>query len=134
MDRGSRDRHGRGVRRPLDSALLAPGSSRGLDAEEVVSRLMLRLRANHPELLSGVSWEVRDIPEDHLLKQPIPEFRADRNERKIVIYRIPIMRASNALLEPRWAIESRVYVALSRLVERSPGFLKRKPKPTEPKL
>jgi hypothetical protein len=104
-----------------------------MQADEVVAALMNRLRSNHPDLLAGVSWEVLDIPEAEYLRQPIPEFRVARAERKIFIYRIPILRTSNALIEPRWAIESRVYVALGRLVERSPGFLKSRPGPNEPK-
>jgi hypothetical protein len=94
---------------------------------------MNRLRSNHPHLLAGVSWEVLDIPEPRFMKQPVPEFRVDREERKIYLYRIPILKATGGLIEPRWAIESRVYVALGRLVERSPGFLKSRPKPNEPK-
>ena len=134
MSRWSQDRHGRAIRRPLHSPLLEPGTTRGFDAEQVVSQLMLRLRANHPQLLAGVSWQVEEIPEEKYLKQPIPEFRVDQAQRKIVIYRIPILRATNSLIEPRWAIESRVYVALGRLVEKSPGFLRRKSGPSEPRL
>jgi hypothetical protein len=133
MGTGSRERHGRSIRRPIQSPLLEAGATRAANAEQVVTQLMFRLRSNHPQLLSDVSWQVMDIPEEQHLKQPIPEFRVDRAERKIVIYRIPILRASSALIEPRWAIESRVYVALARLVEKSPGYLRRKPRSNEPR-
>ncbi len=78
MDQGpiSRDRHGRGMRRPLPSKLFHHGIARKHFFEDVVTETCEYLKETFPEKLSKLSWEIEDVPQVSE-KEPIRRFMAN---------------------------------------------------------
>ena len=119
----NRDRHGRGLRRPLPSKLFSNGIARSGFFEQVVIDTCEYLSQNFPEELSELSWHIEDVP---LIQdgEGVRRFLSDKNDMSIVLYRIPIERfGKNKLPDPRMEIEHAVVSAAAELIDKDPWEL-----------
>lgn len=125
MDQGpiSRDRHGRGMRRPLPSKLFHHGIARKHFFEDVVAETCDYLKEAFPEKLSKLSWEIEDVPQVSE-QEPIRRFLANKERMQITLYRIPIQRIGKMRIsDPRLQIEQAVISAAAALIDADPWDL-----------
>lgn len=118
-----RDRHGRGLRRPLPSKLLSHGINRGGFFQQVVSDTCDYLRDTFAQELGGLNWRVEEVP---LLKEgeEVRRWSARRSTMTITLYRIPIERfGKKRIPDPRIHIEQAVISAAASLIDKDPWEL-----------
>lgn len=125
MDQGpiSRDRHGRGMRRPLPSKLFHHGIARRHFFEDVVVETCEYLKETFPQKLGSLSWVIEDVP---LVSadEPIRRFLSDKQNMRITLYRIPIQRIGKfRISDPRLQIEQAVITAAAALIDVDPWDL-----------
>ncbi len=116
----SRDRHGRGMRRPLPSKLFSPGTRTEL-FQLVVGQTCEYLRSEFPEL-SDLKWRIEEVPELER-GEPLTRFSIRKASMTIVLYRIPIERSSFRGADLRDQIEQTVITASAQLIDRDPWEL-----------
>ena len=118
----SRDRHGRGVRRPLWSPRFEPGVARIGNFESTVQDAAEYLRSDFPDVFSELRVLVRDLPPLHGEIKSIRRYSHRRDTNTVIIYRIPIQRFRFRLdpIEEMFRIESYVIEAAAEMVGRDP--------------
>jgi hypothetical protein len=116
----SRDRHGRGMRRPLPSKLFKPGTRTEL-FHLVVEQTCEYLRSEFPEL-TELKWRIEEVPEIDR-GEPLTRFTTRKASMTIVLYRIPIERLSYKGSDLRSQIEQAVITAAAELIDRDPWEL-----------
>ena len=118
-----RDRHGRGLRRPLPSKLFHFGIQRQGFFESVVSDTCEYLRDSYPEDFAELTWRIEDVPEI-IEGEPVRRWSSRKAAKSITLYRIPIERFGKARLpDPRMHIEHAVISAAASLVDKDPWDL-----------
>ena len=120
----SRDRHGRGIRRPLLSDLYAYGLSRGTSFEQIVSGTCDYLKAAWPNELSELNWQIFDAPSLKGESKAVRRWAVRRESMTVVIYRVPIERLGHHRradkLHERMHIEEYVFAAVGELIGKDP--------------
>ncbi|MGA1033341.1 MAG: hypothetical protein ACO3TI_03185 [Aquiluna sp.] len=123
MSRGSvkRDRHGRGMRRPLPSKLFKHGTRTSF-FDAVVSETCEYLRETFSEL-AELNYRIEDVP----LIEPgesLKRFSTRRSTMTITLYRLPIERLGKRRIpDPRIHIEQAVLAAAAALIDKDPWEL-----------
>jgi hypothetical protein len=122
-----RDRHDRGIRRPILSKLFKFGQTRSHSFEQYVETAVEYLKGIWIDELSGVSWKVLDAPAISDNSTDVPRWRVDRDSKVIVIYRIPTERFGNhsrqSVVEERLKVEEQVFEAVAELLDVDPWDL-----------
>ena len=117
----NRDRHGRGIRRPLPSRLGRAGG-RSSFFSNVVEETCEFLRITFDEL-EQLRWRVEDVPP---LRdgEGLRRFSTNRSTMTITLYRIPIERLGKRRIpDPRVHIEQAVLSAAAELIDKDPWEL-----------
>jgi len=118
----ARDRHGRGVRRPLWSPRFQPGVARQGNFSDAVEDTANYLRNNFPDDFSGLKVIVRDMPPMHSETTKFRRYAHHAETKTVYIYRIPIKylgRASDPF-EEIMRIDSYVIEAAAEMIGRDP--------------
>jgi hypothetical protein len=118
-----RDRHGRGLRRPIPSKLFSHGIQRGSFFQQVVSDTCSYLQESFPDELGSLNWRIEEVP---LLKEgeEVRRFSAKKSTMTITLYRIPIERfGKKRIPDPRIHIEQAVISAAASLIDKDPWEL-----------
>lgn len=119
----SRDRHGRGMRRPLPSKFFKHGLTRSSFFEEVVIDTCEYLRGAFFDDLSNLNYNIEDVPSREL-PDSLNRWSIRKSTMTIVLYRIPIERSGKQrLADPRILIEQAVVQAAAQLIDRDPWDL-----------
>jgi len=119
----SRDRHGRGMRRPIPSKLFKHGLTRSSFFEEVVGDTCEYLRNSFTEDLRALNYRIEDVPSREL-PESANRWSTRKSTMTIVLYRIPIERSGKQrLTDPRILIEQAVVSAAANLIDRDPWDL-----------
>ena len=86
----ARDRHGRGIRRPLPNKFFRPGDFRLGDFENAVRETSDYLRENWPTQLGHLRVVVLHTPRK--ITDAVPRFAVDNTTMTIYLFRIPIQQ------------------------------------------
>lgn len=118
-----RDRHGRGLRRPIPSKLFSFGIARSNFFQGVVEDTCAYLCDTFPDKFTKLEWRIEEFPPS----AQDPEFKrwiSDKATMSITLYRIPIERLGKERLpDPRMQIEHAVISAAAELVDVDPWDL-----------
>jgi hypothetical protein len=124
---GYRDRHERGIRRPILSKLFKFGKTRSHGFEQYVETAVEYLKGIWEEDLEGLSWKVLDAPSISEYTTEIPRWRVDKETNTVVIYRIPTERfgahSRQGAIEERLKVEEQVFEAIAELLDIDPWDL-----------
>jgi hypothetical protein len=124
---GYRDRHERGIRRPLLSKLFKFGQTRSHGFEQYVETAVDYLKGIWDEDLAGLSWKVLDAPPVTQHSTEVPRWRVDKDSKTVVIYRIPTERfgahSRQGVIEERIKVEEQVFEAIAELLDIDPWDL-----------
>jgi hypothetical protein len=124
---GYRDRHGRGIRRPILSKLFKFGQTRSHGFEQYVETAVEYLKGIWEEDLEGLVWKVLDAPAISEYTTEVPRWRVDRETTTVVIYRIPTERfgthSRQGAIEERLKVEEQVFEAIAELLDIDPWDL-----------
>jgi hypothetical protein len=124
---GYRDRHERGIRRPILSKLFKFGQTRSHGFEQYVETAVEYLKGIWEEDLEGLSWKVLDAPSISEYTTEIPRWRVDKDTNTVVIYRIPTERfgahSRQGAIEERLKVEEQVFEAIAELLDIDPWDL-----------
>jgi hypothetical protein len=122
-----RDRHERGIRRPLLSKLFKFGQTRSHGFEQYVETAIDYLKDIWVEELAGLTWKVIDAPQISVHSTKVPRWRVDKEALVVVIYRIPTERFGNhsrqGAIEERLKVEEQVFEAIAELLDVDPWDL-----------
>ena len=126
--RGSfRDRHGRGIRRPILSKLFRHGDLRSASFLQIVAGAGEYLRTTRAKEFANLRWRVRDVPDAVGSDGKVQRWDADPASMTITLYRIPIERYRHfrnpAPWEIRAHIEHQVFAAAASLIGKEPWEL-----------
>jgi hypothetical protein len=116
----SRDRHGRGMRRPLPSKLFKPGTRTELFTL-VVEQTCEYLKSSFPEL-SELKWKIEEVP-PLASGEVLTRYSVNKDAMRITLYRIPIERLSFRGADFRAQVEQSVITAAAELIDRDPWEL-----------
>lgn len=118
----SRDRHGRGVRRPLWSPRFEPGVARQGNFAETVEDTANYLRNSFPDDFAQLKVLVRDLPPLHASNDKLRRYAFHAGTNTVYIYRIPIKYLGRALdpMEEIMRIDSYVIEAAAEMIGRDP--------------
>lgn len=119
----NRDRHGRGMRRPIPSKLFHHGFLRRSFFESVVTETCEYLQESFAPELANLTWRIEDVPA--LAEgEPLKRWSANKRLMMITLYRIPIQRLGKARsMDPRMQIEQAVISAAASLIDKDPWEL-----------
>ncbi len=118
-----RDRHGRGLRRPLPSKLFHFGVARLGFFESVVEETCEYLQESYREEFKSLKWRIEEVPAI-VDSEPVRRWSADKATMTITLYRIPIERFGRQRLpDPRMHIEHAVISAAASLIDKDPWEL-----------
>lgn len=119
----NRDRHGRGMRRPIPSKLFHHGFLRRSFFETVVTETCEYLQESFASELANLTWNIEDVPQ--LAEgEPLRRWSANKLLMLITLYRIPIQRLGKAsAMDPRMQIEQAVISAAASLIDKDPWEL-----------
>lgn len=122
-----RDRHERGIRRPILSKLFKFGQTRSHGFEQYVETAVEYLKGIWEEDLAELSWRVVDAPLITHQTTEIPRWRVDKETQTVVIYRIPTERfgthSRQGAIEERLKVEEQVFEAIAELLDIDPWDL-----------
>ena len=119
----SRDRHGRGMRRPLPSKLFSFGIGRSRFFEGVVEDTCAYLKGTFPDRFPTLNWVIEEVP---LITEEseVKRWNSNKSTMTITLYRIPIERfGKQKLPDPRMQIEHAVVWAAASLIDEDPWNL-----------
>lgn len=119
----NRDRHGRGLRRPIPSKLFHHGFIRSSFFENVVVETCEYLKDSFPGELAELTFTIEDVP---LVAdgQAVRRWSSNKDLMRITLYRIPIQRLGGGrLADPRMQIEQAVISAAADLIDKDPWEL-----------
>ena len=123
----SRDRHGRGIRRPLLSNLFRFGDSRLAGFEQIVKSSCEFLRDAWPDELGQLNWRILDAPALPDGAESVRRWSTRPESMTVVIYRLPIERLGHHRrtdpLHERMHIEEYVFTAAASLIGKEPWQL-----------
>jgi hypothetical protein len=123
----SRDRHGRGIRRPLLSNLFRFGDTRNASFEQIVKATCEFLRAAWPADLAELNWRIVDAPPLREGSEQVPRWGIRQETMTVIIYRLPIERLGHHRktdpVHERMHIEEYVFTAAAKLVGKEPWEL-----------
>ncbi|MFM5904814.1 MAG: hypothetical protein ACKORF_01755 [Micrococcales bacterium] len=116
----ARDRHARGIRRPLWSNRFQPGMVRLGSFQQTIDDAADYLRGEWPELFGQLRVVVNDLPP--IRSSGLNRWSASPSNSTIYLYRIPIQRLGQLRdpIEEMFRIESIVIEAAAALVDRDP--------------
>jgi hypothetical protein len=117
-----RDRHGRGIRRPLWSPRFEPGVARLGNFNDTVQDTAAYLRTRYPEEFGALVALVRDFPPISTDSTRLRRYAFHRETSTIYIYRIPIKYLGRAWdqVEELMRVESYVIEAAAEMIGRDP--------------
>lgn len=122
-----RDRHGRGIRRPLLSKLFVHGQSRAQGFQANVDSVFEYLQSIRPEELKDLTWQIQDAPGLSSEGNEVKAWMVNRGRQNITIYRLPIERlGSHSRLKPmeeRMRLEEQVFDAVANFLGIDPWEL-----------
>lgn len=126
--RGShRDRHDRGLRRPILAGLFRVGDSRLASFGQIVSGTCDYLKEAWPEELDKLRWRIIDAPAIKDSTQAVARWSVNKEAFEITIYRLPIERMGHSrrpdALDERMHIEQYVFTAVGELIGKDPWEL-----------
>ncbi len=124
---GWRDRHGRGIRAAVTGPHLPLLHSRAGIFDGTVASTAEYLKDLWPDELAGVSFEVAGLPSELGSSPAVDRWRVIMNERRVILYRLPIERLSRLHryddLHRRMMVESCVFRAVAELLGKDPWDL-----------
>jgi hypothetical protein len=128
ISRGAfRDRHGRGIRRPVLSNLYRHGETRQAAFNQIVRSTCEFLQGAWPTELADLKWQVMDAPSIRHESQTVRRWATKKSEMTICIFRVPIERLGHARradpLHERMHIEEYVFAAVAHLLDKEPWEL-----------
>ncbi|GGL08941.1 hypothetical protein GCM10009769_28790 [Curtobacterium luteum] len=128
VDRGrGRSRHGRGGRSSVTGPDLAPLVTRAETFDRIVGDTAHYLVQLWSDELTGVVFQVADMPTDQTLPERMPRWRVDRAGRRVTIFRIPVERVTRRPekddVDRRIVIETAVFRAVGELIDKDPWDL-----------
>jgi hypothetical protein len=112
-----RDRHGRGMRRPVPSKLFRHGLSRQTLFQDAVADTADYLRSRFPEELGALNWKIEEVP---LQERPESLNRWHTRPQTMTIIE---RSASSKTSDPRIQIEQAVVSAAASLLGKDPWDL-----------
>ena len=120
--RTGRDRHGRGIRRPVWSPLFEPGVARIGNFNDTVQDTAAYLRNRFPAEFENLIAISRDFAPLHSESKKVRRFSYDRAANTIYLYRIPIKYLGRAAdqVEELMRVESYVIEAAASMIGRDP--------------
>ena len=126
--RGShRDRHERGLRRPILAGLFRVGDSRLASFGQIVSGTCDYLKAAWPDELDKLRWRIVDAPALAKNTDEVARWSVNKEACEITIYRLPIERMGHSrrpdALDERMHIEQYVFTAVGELIGKDPWEL-----------
>ena len=126
--RGShRDRHERGLRRPILAGLFRVGDSRLASFGQIVSGTCDYLKAAWPNELDKLRWRIVDAPALAKNTDEVARWSVNKEAFEISIYRLPIERMGHSrrpdALDERMHIEQYVFTAVGELIGKDPWEL-----------
>lgn len=120
-----RDRHGRGLRRPILAGKLTTGSGRGNAFAEAVAVVCYFLQSEFAADFSRLTWRALDTPS--VTGNEVRRWDADKDKCEITIYRVPIERLGHSKRmdadHERMHIEQAVFEAAAWMTDRDPWDL-----------
>lgn len=123
----TRDRHGRGLRSPVQGPVLAPLRTRIDQFEATVASTAEYLKDVWPDELSDVSFEIAGLPSKEGLSGGVARWLALPRERRIILFRLPIERLAHLHrvddLHRGMLIESCVFRAVAEFLGKDPWDL-----------
>jgi hypothetical protein len=124
---GYRDRHGRGIRAAVTGPHLPLLRSRADLFDMTVASTAEYLKDVWPDELASVTFEVAGLPAELGGSPGLDRWRVFAEERRVVLYRLPIERLSrlHKYDEPhrRMMVESCVFRAVAELLGKDPWDL-----------
>jgi len=126
--RGShRDRHDRGLRRPILAGLFRVGDSRLASFGQIVSGTCDYLKEAWPQELNNLRWRIIDAPAIKDSTKEVARWSVNKEAFEITIYRLPIERMGHSrrpdALDERMHIEQYVFAAVGELIGKDPWEL-----------
>jgi len=122
-----RDRHGRGIRRPVLSDLYRHGETRQNAFNQIVRATCEFLQAAWPVELADLKWVVLEAPAIHEDSARVRRWATKKGEMTIYLYRVPIERLGHHRradpLHERMHIEEYVFAAVAHLLDKDPWDL-----------
>ncbi len=122
-----RDRHGRGIRRPVLSNLYRHGESRLASFEQIVRSTCEYLQGAWPDDLADLKWVVLDAPSIGSNSTRVKRWATKKADMTIYIYRVPIERLGHHRradpMHERMHIEEYVFSAVAHLLDKDPWDL-----------
>jgi hypothetical protein len=122
----ARDRHGRGIRRPISSKLFAHGQTRFQSFSSIVANTCEFLIDEWPQELTGMTWRIEDSPALAKDAREVQRWSVRENAKVITIYRLPVERLGSPKrnpIEERMRIEQSVFEAVAALLGKEPWQL-----------
>jgi hypothetical protein len=121
--RGSfRDRHGRGLRRPILGGKLSTGFGKARSFTQNVAVACLFLQTEFADELANLTWRAVDTPD--VTGDEVRRWDADKDKLSIVIYRIPLERLGHSKRmdaeHERMHVEQAVFEAAAYLTDSDP--------------
>jgi hypothetical protein len=117
-----RDRHGRGLRRPILAGKVTTGHAKATRFTEAVSVVCFFLKEQFPDEFGKLTWVAQDTPE--VTGDEVRRWDADRDKCEITIYRVPIERLGHSRrMDPnheRMHAEQAVFEAAGYLTDSDP--------------
>ena len=124
---GWRDRHGRGIRAAVTGPHLPLLRSRADLFDITVASTAEYLKDMWPDELHDVSFEVAVLPSTLTGTAGLDRWQVERNENRIVLFRLPIERLSRLHryddMHKRMMIESCVFRAVAEMLGKDPWDL-----------
>lgn len=122
-----RDRHGRGIRASVTGPRLPRLHTRIGEFEATIASTAEYLRELWPAELSGVHFEVAELPAANVGGHGVQRWQVVPAEHRIILFRLPIQRMArlhrNDDLHRRMMIEGCVFRAVAELLGKDPWDL-----------
>lgn len=124
---GFRDRHARGMRRPLLDGRKGGWRSGEASFEQIVASTCDYLRANWPDQLENLRWQVSEAPTLSPDSTEIRRWTIRPDKHMVILFRLPIERLGRHRrlnpLDERMHIEHNVFAAVGALIDKDPWDL-----------
>lgn len=119
-----RDRHGRGLRRPVHSKVFRRGMGGESFFEQVVEETCEYLKEAFPEELGNLICKIEDLPALAGNLDEVQRYEINQEKHLITLYRIPIQRMNKVKYsDPQMQIERVVFSAAAELIGKDPWDL-----------
>ncbi|MEY4713740.1 MAG: hypothetical protein RIQ37_70 [Actinomycetota bacterium] len=119
-----RDRHGRGLRRPVHSKVFRRGMGGESFFEQVVEETCEYLKESFPEELGNLKIRIEDMPALSANSDEVQRYELDQKTMTVTLYRVPIQRMNKVkYADPQMQIERVVFSAAAELINKDPWDL-----------